>query len=198
VSVVVPGLSGCAQGQQRLPLGRELAHDVGAGIDDPDVPLPIELDLVGAAEPALAPRLEQLTLAVEDLHRHVAPVERPDPAPAVDGDARDLAPGVSERPAWPHGIDLVADGQVVAWILRQPEGRRGLRLAGRRRGPEGPGDHQERQHGFPMHTRNVKAWAPRAPRFAGRFWGMAMIGEKLGHCFHDSFTFPSRPGSPSP
>ena len=28
VSVVVPGRSGCAEGQQRLPLGRELAHDV--------------------------------------------------------------------------------------------------------------------------------------------------------------------------
>src|ERR1700722_4828738 len=71
----------------------------------------VDVDAVGAAEQAFAPRAQELAVAVEHHHGMLAAVEDIDMVFAVDGDRRHVAelPAVGQlRPVLDHAITMFA------------------------------------------------------------------------------------------
>ena len=85
------GLVGHADGQQDLALGGDLANRMVAVVGAVEVVVAVDMDAVGAAEQAFAPRAQEIAVAVEHHHRMLAAIEDVDAVLAVDGDGRDIA-----------------------------------------------------------------------------------------------------------
>src|SRR6266853_107253 len=105
------GLVGYADGQQDLALGGDLANRMVAVIGAVEVVVAVDVDAVGAAEQAFAPRAQELAVAVEHHHRMLATIEDIDTVLAVDGDRGDVAelPAVGQLgPVLDHAITMLA------------------------------------------------------------------------------------------
>src|SRR6185436_6463710 len=96
------GCSGCAAHErarparnadleQNLAVERALAHRVIAVVGAIERVVGPHVHAVGATEYALAPRLEEVAVAVEHAHRMFAAVEHIDAILAVDADRADVA-----------------------------------------------------------------------------------------------------------
>ena len=127
--------------QQLAAIARVLLHEAGAGGDDPDVAVRVDVAVVQpvADQRRVAPRPDHVPLGIEldDRRRQARPVEvlghdvlaveDEDPIPAADAHPAEAAgePAVAERQLRPQRGDLVAGD-----LLRR----------GRRRGQDAAGD----------------------------------------------------------
>ena len=122
------GLVGHADGQQHLALGGDLADRVVAVVGAVEVVVAVDMDAVGAAEQAFAPRAQEVAVAVEHHHRMLAAIEDIDAVLAVDRHRRDVAelPAVGQLgPVLDHAITMLAAsedyGHVTLLTRRGPE-----------------------------------------------------------------------------
>ncbi len=108
------GLAGDADGELDLALGGAATHGVVAVVGAVEGVVGIDGKAVGALEHALAPRAQEVALAVEHDHGVLAAVEDVDAVLAVDGDGADVheLPAVGQLgPVLNHAIAMLATAQ---------------------------------------------------------------------------------------
>src|SRR5262249_8032568 len=107
-------LVGHADGHEHLALGGELADGMVAVVGAKEVVVTVDMDAVGAAEQAFAPRAQEVPVALEHDHRMLTAVEDVHAVLAVDGNGCDITkfPAVRQLgPVLDHAITMLATSE---------------------------------------------------------------------------------------
>ena len=94
-----------------LPSERALAHGVVAVVGAVEIVVGVDVHAVRALEQALAPRAQEIALAIEHDHRVLAAIEDVDPILAVHADRRHVLEIPARRAASPSSRSRDSDAR---------------------------------------------------------------------------------------